>query len=392
MIQSKHAPSFAAGGGRPRRKRLVARTALATAAVLAAVALLVATCGFVSKPPALTASPSSTPSPTSELSTATATPSPATPLVKVITLVASIAEPKDATPSGLTWKGVQDAGAKTGASTSLVVPSSNADLPSAVETAAAGDLAVVVTIGSDAAAAVKAAAVAHPATQFLEMDVAVPTGSPANVHGIVFDEAEAGYLAGFLAGSFAGGGKAGFVGDVSGDARSANYASGFRNGASQAGTGIGVAVAYVGTSDSPEEGRTAAAGLVKSGIAVLSAQPSLSGIGALREACGRKVQLVAVDTDAWQVVPDVRSCLIASVLKRYDVAVREAILRAASGQTASAVTLEDVSTGGVALSDFHVDRPAGFDSQLAGVLAALKNGPAHPTPPPPGSSPEPLAT
>jgi basic membrane protein A len=311
--------------------------------------------------------------------------------VKTITLVASVSEPKDATSSGLTWKGVQDAGMKIGASTSLVVPASNADLPSAVETAAAGDLAVVVTIGSDAVAAVKAAAVAHPATQFFEVDVAVPAGSPANVHGIVFDEAEAGYLAGFLAASFSGGGKAGFVGDVSGDARSANYASGFQNGASQARTGIGVAVAFVGTSDSPDKGRTAAAGLVGSGVAVLSAEPSLSGIGALREACGRRVQLVALDTDAWQVVPDVRPCLIASVLKRYDVATQEAILRAAAGQKASTITLEDVSTGGIALSDFHVDLP-GFDSQLAGVLAALKNNPPHPTPAPPSGSPGPPAT
>jgi basic membrane protein A len=312
--------------------------------------------------------------------------------VKTITLVAFVAEPKDATPSGLTWKGAQDAGAKIGASTSLVVPASNADLPSALETAAAGDLAVVVTIGPDAAAAVKAAAVAHPATQFFEVDVAVPAGSPANVHGIVFDEAEAGYLAGFVAGSFSGSGKAGFVGDVSGDARSTNYASGFGSGASQAGTGIGVAVAYVGTSDSPDKGRAAAAGLVGSGVTVLSAEPSLSGIGALREACGRKARLVALDTDAWQVVPDVRSCLIASVLNRYDVAVREAILRVAAGQKLSTVTLEDASTGGIALSDFHVDRPAGFDSQLAGVLTALKNGPPRPTPAPPGSSPEPPAT
>jgi basic membrane protein A len=248
------------------------------------MALLVAACNPFSNQPGPTASPSTGPGPTSAVTVAPATPSPTPQLVKSITLVGAVAEPRDATPSGLTWKGVQDAGAKIGASTTLVVPASNADLTSAVDRAAASDLVVVVTIGADADAAVQAAAVAHPAAQFFEVDVAVSTASPANVHGIVFDEAEAGYLAGFVAGSFSGGGKVGFVGDAAADVRSANYASGFQSGALQGRAGISVSLAYAGTADSPDKGRTAAAGLVKSGVDVVSALPDLSGIGALREA------------------------------------------------------------------------------------------------------------
>ncbi|HEX7496817.1 MAG TPA: BMP family ABC transporter substrate-binding protein [Candidatus Limnocylindrales bacterium] len=381
--QSKVAPSYA-GAHRPNdRRSLPPRSALIAAAFVAVLVLLVATCNF------LPASPGPTGSPTGSLPTATGTPatpqaslSPTAQLVKTITLVASIAEPKGASPSGLTWKGVQDAGAAIGASTSLVSPVSKADLASAVDAAAAGDLAVVVTVDPDADAAVRAAAVAHPTAQFFEVDVAVSTTAPANVHGIVFDEAQVGYLAGFVAGSFSDGGKVGFVADLAADLRSANYVSGFRSGAAQAGKAIGVSVAYAGTSVAPDKGRTAAAGLVKSGVGVVSALADLSGIGAFREACGLKARLVAVDTDAWQVVPDVRSCLIVSVLKRYDVAVANALLHAAAGRTASSITLEDVATGGIALSDFHADRPAGFDSQLAGVLASLAN-------PSSGSSPKP---
>jgi basic membrane lipoprotein Med (substrate-binding protein (PBP1-ABC) superfamily) len=385
--QSKVPPSFA-GAHRPNdRKNLPARSVLIAAAFVAVVALLVATCNFFPTPPSPTASPTgSGVTATGTLATAHASPSATARLVKTITLVASVAEPKDATPSGLIWKGVQDAGARIGAATSLVAPVSYADLAAAVDSAASGDLAVVVTIGPDADAAVRAAAVAHPAAQFFEVDVAVSTTSPTNVHGIVFDEAQVGYLAGFVAGSFSGGGKVGFVGDLAADLRSANYTSGFRSGASQAGKGIGVSVAYAGTPDAPDKGRTAAAGLVKAGVGVMSALADLSGIGAFREACGLKARLVAVDTDAWQVVPDVRSCLIVSVLKRYDVAVGNALLHAAAGQTASTVTLEDVATGGIELSDFHADRPAGFDSQLAGVLAALANYSSGSPPAPPGGA------
>jgi basic membrane protein A len=391
--QSKFTPPFATDRNQARRKGTPVRPVLVAAALLVTVALLVATCNFFSSPSGPTAAPptGSGPTSTGTPSTGQATASPSVRLVKTITLVASVIEPKDATPSGLTWKGVQDAGSKIGASTSLVQPASNTELASAVAEAAAGDLAVVVTIGPQADAAVQSAAVAHPGAQFFEVDVAVATTSPANVHGIVFDEAQAGYLAGFVAGSFSGGGTIGFVGDLAADLRSANYVSGFKSGASQAGTAIVVKVAYVGTSDSPDKGRTAAAGLITAGVKVVSAMSDLSGIGALREACGSKARLVALDTDAWQVVPDVRPCLIASVLKRYDVAVGNVILLLAAGQTPSAVTLEDVSTGGIAVSDFHADRPGGFDAELAGVLATLKNNPSRAAPAPPASSPKPSA-
>ena len=178
--------------------------------------------------------------------------------------------------------------------------------------------------------------------------------------------------------------KVGFVGDLAADLRSANYVAGFRSGASQAGKSIGVSIAYAGTPEAPDKGRTAAAGLVKSGVGVISALPDLSGIGAFREACGLKARLVAVDTDAWQVVPDV----FVPHRQRPE-ALRRRPLGTPSFKRPPAglrprSTLEDVATGGSRSATFHADRPAGFDSQLAGVLAALAN-------PSSGSSPKPSA-
>jgi basic membrane protein A len=255
----------------------------------------------------------------SMLSNETATP--ALRIVKSITLVAAIGEPKDWTPTALAWKAIQAEGKKVGAKTSLVEPVSNADFPKDVDAAAAADGAVVVTVGPAASVAVGVAARAHTAAQFLEIDVVVPTTEPANVHGLVFDEAEAGYLAGYVAASFANPGKIGMVGDTKTDTRTANYWAGFRSGALQATSGVTAEIGYAGTPDSPDKGRTAAAARVNAGDSVMMAMPSLSGIGAEREACTRKAQIVAVDSDAWQMLPEIRSCLIVSVLKRYDTAV-----------------------------------------------------------------------
>jgi basic membrane protein A len=295
--------------------------------------------------------------------------------VATITLVADVAEPAAAAPSGLAWTGVQAAGSRIGAKTALVQPTSKSDLAADLDHAAAGDLAIVVTLGPDAAASVAAAAADHAGTQFMELGVAVPAGSPPNVHGIVFDLAEAGYLAGFVAASLSGTGNVGFVGDTATDAVSASYAAGFAAGVPLAGSDAGPEIAYAGAVDSPDRGRLAAAGLIKSGVDIVSAATDLTGIGAMREACARSGRLVALETDAWQTVPDLRPCLIGSVLLRDDVAVANAIMALASGATLPAVDVQDVSTGAIMLSDFHADLPGGFASKLAGVLAGLSNNP-----------------
>lgn len=117
------------------------------------------------------------------------------------------------------------------------------------------------------------------------------------------------------------------------------------------------------------------------------AMPDLAGIGALREACARKVLLVAVDTDAWQIVPDIQPCLIVSVMNRYDVAATAVILAIGTGQSIEPLTVEDVADGGIALSDFHVALPTGFQEDLDAVISALTSGPPRPTPAPPTAAP-----
>jgi basic membrane lipoprotein Med (substrate-binding protein (PBP1-ABC) superfamily) len=169
------------------------------------------------------------------------------------------------------------------------------------------------------------------------------------------------------------------VGDTQTDSSTANYAAGYRAGVAQAKPGTAVLVGYAGSADAPEKGRAAAATLIKGGIDTVLAMPSLSGIGAMRETCDRKARFVAVVSDAWLAVPDVRPCLIASILNRFDNAVGTALLALAAGQMLPQRVMNDVSNDGIAVGDVHADAPAGFDAGLAGVVATLKNGPPRPT-------------
>ena len=290
-----------------------------------------------------------------------------------------------AVASSLTWKGLQEAATSLGAQAAQVDPGSLAELAADVDRAASVQGAVVVTIGPDAARAVTAAAAAHPQTQFLSLDAALPGGSPANLHTVVFDRAEAAYLAAFVAAAFSASGKVGLVADAVGDATSAAYVAGFGSGAPLGRVGAAATIAYAGSSDSPESGRTAAAELVKSGADVVAAPVDLSGIGAMREACARKAGVVALAADAWNEVPDVRPCLVASVLERYDVAIEDILALVASGRPFPALTVEDVSTGGLAVSDLHSPAPAGFEPRLTAVLAAMRDNPLRATAPPPSA-------
>ena len=143
-----------------------------------------------------------------------------------------------------------------------------------------------------------------------------------------------------------------------------------------------MSITYVSSPDQPDQGRTAAAGLIKAGNGAILAMPSLAGIGALRQACAGLVPVVAVDTDAWQTVPDIHPCLMVSVMNRYDVAISSAIQTIAAGGTAERLTVYDVANGGIALSDFHAALPAGFQGGLDAVTATLRSGPPRPTPVP----------
>jgi basic membrane protein A len=364
--------------------------AAAVGALMATFAISVAACDMFSgdgSTPSASPPATATQAPTAT-STPTPTPSPSPQLLHSVTLVI-VGQIEQTSPTGLAWAGVQDAAATLGVTPNLVQAASAADLDASIAAASSDDGAVVVTVGAAATDAVATAAAAHPATVYLELGVAAAENAPSNVHGVVFDQAQTGYLAGFVAASFSTSGTVAFVGDVETDPGTNNYVAGFQAGAREAaaqGAAVPAAptesatplapvlVSYVGSATAPEKGRAASAAAVKAGADVLTAQPSLSGLGAMRDACGRKVLVVGIGAYAWQTLPDVEPCLIASVGERLDVVVRDSVLFVAHGGTLPSLVVGSVANGGIVVSDLQVEAPAGFSDKLGGVLAAMAGG------------------
>jgi basic membrane lipoprotein Med (substrate-binding protein (PBP1-ABC) superfamily) len=307
--------------------------------------------------------------------------------VTSIAVVAAVADgaAEPESPSGLVWTGAQQAATTLGATATLAAPKSQLEAAGMVETAAAGGAGIVIAVGPDATSGAVTSAAAHPGTQFFMVDVAPPPGSPANLHGLVFDEAQAGYLAAIVATAYSSSGHVAMLGDSQADTRSANYLAGFRAGAPEGRAGATVTVSYAGTADSPEKARTAIDTMIKGKADVILALPDVSGIAAMREACARKALIVAADSDAWQLVPDVRPCLIASVRKRYDLEVAAAILGYASGAPPASTIVGDVAGREIEVTDLHIAAPAGLADHLASVLQVMRAQPAGASPTPASS-------
>jgi basic membrane protein A len=293
--------------------------------------------------------------------------------------VADVGESQAGTASAVAWTGVQQVATDLGAAASITTPKSVADLSDEIRTAATSGAGVVVTVGAAAAAATGAAALANPTVQFFTLDQAIVADAPPNLHAIAFDESEMGYLAGVIAASLSRTGIVGLVGDDDSSPATANYAAGFRSGALFADPAAIVTIVNASTPADPAKGRAAAAQLIAGKADVVAARSGLSGIGAMRGTCAGNGEIVALDADAWLLVPDIRSCLVTSVHKRYDVAIVAAIRGYADGEEATPVLLSDVAGGGIALSDFYVTEPAALTARLDRVIGDMRNGPPRPT-------------
>jgi basic membrane protein A len=352
-----------------------------------AAAFLVAGCGLFGggQTPSPTPTPVATPTPVpTPVPTPTLQPNP----VGAITLVGAVGEFEPASRSELVWAGVQAAAQKLGITPKKVSPISPPELSATIPAAAAAAAAtpelvtVLVTVGPAGAQAALAAAAEHPTVVFLTIDEQVADDAPSNVHAITFDDVEAGYLAGVIAGGISTSGVVGFVAGVEADPVAAAYLAGLRNGVVQGSATASVSPAYAGTTQDPQKGRAAVDGLVDSGAGVIVAMPDLTGYGAMRQACAHEIPLVALGTEAADLLPDVQPCLVASILRRYDVAVRDAILDYAAGHPMPRLTVGNVAGGAVAPGPFTNPIPPDVSANLRAVIDAMLAGPPRPTPAP----------
>jgi len=299
-----------------------------------------------------------------------------------IGLVTDIGQLEDKSFNEFSWKGVQDGAKAVGGTAQAIVTKDIADYKQNIQQFVDQKYDVIVTVGFLISTDTLNAAKANPSIQFFGVDQFIPDPVPANYQGLLFNEAQAGYLAGIVAGTITKSGKIGAVGGRSDVPPVVNYIKGYENGAKSVKSTVTVSINYVEDFNAPDKGEASAKTMIGQGVDVLFQVAGLTGAGVLRAACNAKVYGIGVDVDQYLSLPDSAACIITSAEKHLQNATRDAIKRFKDKGKQTGNFTNDATNDGVGASPIRNLNPvpAGLTDKLTQATNDMKSGKLKPIP------------
>jgi basic membrane protein A len=310
---------------------------------------------------------------------ATPTPTPG-PKIGVVT---DIGQLEDKSFNEYSWKGVQDGAAAIGApAPKVIITRDIADYKQNIQSFVDQKFDVILTVGFLIGTETGKAATANPKIQFFGIDQFVADPAPPNYQGLLFNEAQAGYLAGIVAGTITKSGKIGTVGGRSDVPPVVSYIKGYGNGARSVKPGVQVLVNYTEDFNAPDKGEASARTMIGQGADVIFQVAGLTGAGSLRAACSAGKWGIGVDVDQYQSLPDAQKCIVTSAEKHLQVAAREAIKRWKANGKQTSNFFNDAKNAGIGYSPIRnlTPIPAGLEDKLKAAIDAMKAGTLNPNP------------
>jgi basic membrane protein A len=300
-----------------------------------------------------------------------------------IGIVTDIGQLEDKSFNEFSWKGVQDGAAAIGAPKPVAIVTKDiADYKQNIQQLVDQKYDVIFTVGFLIGTDTLAAAKANPTIQFYGVDQFVADPAPANYQGLLFAEAQAGYLAGIVAGTITKSGKIGAVGGRSDVPPVVNYIKGYENGAKSVKANVAVSSVYVEDFNAPDKGEAAAKTMIGQGVDVLFQVAGLTGAGVLRAACNAKVYGIGVDVDQYLSLPDSKACIITSAEKRLQNATRDAVKRFKDKGKQTGNFTNDATNEGIGVSEIRnlSPVPAGLTDKIKQATEDMKSGKLKPVP------------
>jgi basic membrane protein A len=197
-----------------------------------------------------------------------------------------------------------------------------------------------------------------------------------NVQSLFFKEQDAGAMVGALAGWLEKNGKAkknkhviGAVGGVSIPPVN-HYIAGFKWAAKMEDPSIQVKIGYSNNFNDPAKCKGVADPMIAAGADILFQVAGGCGLGVLQTAGQKGVQSIGVDADQKDADPSV----IASALKKVDVATYTAIQNVVQGNFQGGALTFEIKNGGAGYAIDNFDVPADLKAELDKVEAAIKSG------------------
>lgn len=327
-----------------------------------------------------------------------------------IGLVTDVGTLDDRNFNQFSWEGAKQGAAAIGApEPQSVVTTAAADYARNIQSFVDQDYDIIVTVGFALGNDTAIAAKANPEISFIGVDQGVcvdadgapdPTFACAgdaatllpNYQGLVFKEAQPGYLAGIVAASISESGHIAAIGGTGVVPAVVNYMRGYQNGALSVNPDITVDLLYVSAApdaaafNDPTGGQAFAEQYLgeNADTDVLFQVAGKTGNGVIQAACDAGINAIGVDVDQYQSLPEGQACIVVSAEKKLTKAVSDAIARVSDDSAEGGTVTLDITSDSVGLSSFH-DKEDMITSEtqaaLDAAVAGLKDGSIDPCSP-----------
>jgi basic membrane protein A len=291
----------------------------------------------------------------------------------------------------LGFEGLTEAADELGVKPITVESAAETDYAPNVENLVDQGCNLIVTVGFLLAEATGAAAEANPDVNFTIIDDYVDLDGDGktdseNIKPIVFDTAQAAFLAGYTAASYS---KTGVVGTFGGIPIPpvTIFMDGFVDGVNYYNEAKGADVKALGWDKEAQNGsftggfevgvdaQNLAQGLIDQNADVLlpvGGPIFQSAISAIRDS-GKEIAMIGVDADLYETFPDGADLFLTSILKGMKVGVNEVVMAAAEDKFDGTPFVGTLENEGVGIAPFH-DFEDKVDAELQAELDEIKAG------------------
>ena len=274
------------------------------------------------------------------------------------------------------YNGLQDAVEIMGVQQATAESQSGSDFGPNVESMVAEGCDIVIGVGFLLEEATSAAAQANPDLAFALVDSGFEVESD-NARPLLFNTAEAGYLAGYVAGGMTETGVVATFGGLPIPSVQI-FMDGFYDGVMAYNDAHGESVEVLGwdkesqtgsfsnSFDDQAQGQQLANNFINQGADIIMPVAGPVGLGAAAAAqSAGDVWIIGVDSDWYESAPEFSSIILTSVVKDIDVSVLDAIADVASDEFNSEAYIGTLENGGVNIAPFH-----DFESEVPAELVA----------------------
>ncbi|GAA1712307.1 BMP family ABC transporter substrate-binding protein [Isoptericola hypogeus] len=270
----------------------------------------------------------------------------------------------------LSFEGAKKAADELGAELIDVQSQSESDFGPNMESLVGQDCNAIVSVGFALSATTIESATENTDTEYIIVDDAADAdfdgeADAPNIKPLLYDTAQAAFLAGYLSAGYSEAGKVGTFGGQPFPTVTI-FMDGFKQGVEYYNEVKGTKVEVVGFSggedgvftggfEANETAKTSAQNIIDQGVDVLlpvGGPIYQSAIAAIKDS-GRDIALIGVDADFYETDPSTKPYVLTSILKKMDVSTYDAVLAAGEGNFDPTPYVGTLANEGVGLAPLH---------------------------------------